>query len=177
VPRDVTADLVTMTGNVAQVFLGDDEWQSVLAAAHRCLTPGGRLVFETRDPARKAWLTWNRAASYRVAEVPLAGRIRTWDEVTDVQGEYVTFRSVVNFASDGATLVSHSTLRFRGKRAIADSLAAAGFDVPEIRDAPDRPGSEWVIIAARPLVACRAGRLRVKADWTVIERIRVHAPP
>lgn len=53
--RGGRADLVTMTANVAQVFLGDDQWRATLAALEGALRPGGRLVFETRDPAARAW--------------------------------------------------------------------------------------------------------------------------
>lgn len=52
-------DLVTMTGNVAQVFLTDEEWLSTLLASHAALRPGGFLVFEVRNPAREAWREWN----------------------------------------------------------------------------------------------------------------------
>jgi ubiquinone/menaquinone biosynthesis C-methylase UbiE len=58
-------DLVTMTANVAQVFVTGQEWAETLAAVHGVLRPGGRLVFESRDPARKAWLEWNRDHTYR----------------------------------------------------------------------------------------------------------------
>lgn len=140
-------DLATMTGNVAQVFLSDEEWAAVLAAAHAALRPGGRLVFETRDPARRAWLRWDRPHSYVQAEVPGIGGVETWEDLTGVSGEFVSFRSTCVFASDGAVLTSDSTLRFRGRDTILDSLAATGFTVDEIRDAPDRPGLEWVFIA------------------------------
>jgi ubiquinone/menaquinone biosynthesis C-methylase UbiE len=53
-------DMVTMTGNVAQVFLTDQDWTATLTAARSALHPGGRLVFETRDPAKEAWRTWSR---------------------------------------------------------------------------------------------------------------------
>ncbi|GAA1929984.1 hypothetical protein GCM10009689_06230 [Brevibacterium antiquum] len=43
-------DLATMTANVAQVFLDDDEWLATLRAIHSCLRPAGRLVFEARRP-------------------------------------------------------------------------------------------------------------------------------
>ena len=56
-------DMVTMTGNVAQVFLHDADWTSTLAAAHAALTPGGALVFETRRPEQRAWEEWNRERS------------------------------------------------------------------------------------------------------------------
>jgi SAM-dependent methyltransferase len=140
-------DLVTMTGNVAQVFLTDEEWDAVLAAARLALRPGGRLVFETRDPARRAWLEWGRPHSYIQAVVPGIGGVEAWGDVTEVSGEFVTFRTTYVFDSDGAVLTSDSTLRFRGRDAIVDSLAGSGFTVDEIRDAPDRPGREFVFIA------------------------------
>lgn len=143
------ADLATMTGNVAQVFLSDAEWDAVLAAAFAALRPGGRLVFETRDPARRAWLAWGRPHSHVQAVLPGIGGVEAWRDVTEVSGEFVTFRTTYVFDSDGAVLTSDSTLRFRGMDAIRDSLAAAGFTVDEIRDAPDRPGLEWVFIARR----------------------------
>jgi hypothetical protein len=46
-------------------------------------------------------------------------------------------------------LTSDSTLRFRGRGELADSLAAAGLVVDEVRDAADRPGREFVFIARK----------------------------
>jgi len=140
-------DLVTMTGNVAQVFLADEEWAAVLDAARNALRPGGRFVFETRDPARRAWLEWGDSGVKAV--VPGIGGLETWSDVTEVSGEFVTFRVAYAFESDGAVLTADSTLRFRSKEAVMDSLTAAGFTVAEIRDAPDRPGLEFVFIATR----------------------------
>ena len=142
-------DLVTMTGNVAQVFLSDDEWSAVLGAARMALRPGGRLVFETRDPARQAWLEWDRPHSYIQAVLPGIGGVETWEDLTEVSGEFVSFRSTCVFESDGAVLTSDSTLRFRSRDAVRDSLVAAGFTVDEVRDAPDRPGREFVFVARR----------------------------
>jgi hypothetical protein len=47
------------------------------------------------------------------------------------------------------SLTSDSTLRLRGRAELADSLAAAGLVAEEVRDAPDRPGREFVFIARR----------------------------
>lgn len=144
------ADLVTMTANVAQVFVADDEWHSALGAVHRALRPGGRLVFETRNPAFRAWERWNRADSFRRLEIPGTGTIETWHELTSVSGDVVTFTSAFVFTDPRADpLVSSSTLRFRSRAALADSLEAAGFTVEDVRDAPDRPGREMVFIARR----------------------------
>jgi ubiquinone/menaquinone biosynthesis C-methylase UbiE len=144
------ADLVTMTGNVAQVFITDQEWAATLGAVRKALRPGGRLVFESRDPARKAWLEWNRDQTYRRVVIPGTGPVETWTDLTDVAGSLVCFRTTFVFGSDGAVLTSDSTLRFRSRAELADSLAAAGLVVEEVRDAPDRPGREFVFIAGRP---------------------------
>jgi hypothetical protein len=55
----------------------------------------------------------------------------------------------VVFESDGAVLTSDSTLRFRHRDEVTASLAAAGYVVDEVRQAPDRPGRELVFIARR----------------------------
>ncbi|MFL5880748.1 MAG: class I SAM-dependent methyltransferase, partial [Actinomycetota bacterium] len=119
-------DLVTMTANVAQVFVTDAEWASTLRAAYAALRPGGRLVFETRDPAARAWLEWNRERSYQGTVVPGVGGVQAWHELLDMRGELVSFRSTVVFESDGAVLTSESTLRFRHRDEVTASLAAAG---------------------------------------------------
>jgi len=140
-------DLVTMTGNVAQVFVTDEDWASTLQGVRGALADGGHLVFETRVPEREAWREWTREATFEEADVDGVGRVQTWVDVTEVVGDTVTFRAFYAFASDGALLTSDSTLRFRGRATIERSLAEAGFDVLEIREAPDRPGREMVFLA------------------------------
>lgn len=146
---DLRVDAVTMTGNVAQVFLTDDEWAGTLHAARRVLRPGGHLAFETRNPAAEAWRSWTRDASRRRVAVPGLGDVETWFDVTDVQHTTVTFQSTYHFVRDDTVMTSGSTLRFRDHDEVTASLRTAGFDPPEIREAPDRPGLELVFIARR----------------------------
>jgi SAM-dependent methyltransferase len=143
-------DLATMTGNVAQVFTTDEEWNATLRGVRAALRPAGRLIFETRDPAQKAWLTWTREQSFTRTEIPELGMVQSWHELTDVSEELVSFRSVTVFEADGAVLTSDSTLRFRDRDEVAASLAEAGYRLDEVRDAPDRPGREFVFVARRP---------------------------
>jgi SAM-dependent methyltransferase len=146
----VQIDLVTMTGNVAQVFTTDDDWSATLRGVRTALRPGGRLVFETRDPARRAWLAWTREQTEMGTQVPGVGVVRRWHELTDVSGELVSFRTFTLFEADGTVLTSDSTLRFRHRDEVAESLAALGYRLQEVRDAPDRPGLEFVFVARRP---------------------------
>jgi ubiquinone/menaquinone biosynthesis C-methylase UbiE len=142
-------DLVTMTGNVAQVFVTGEAWSSTLRAAHGVLRSGGRLVFETRDPHKAAWRGWTRDRTYRALDLPGVGVVETWTELTEVALPLVAFRHHFVFHADGITMVSESSLRFRNQAEIAAAIQEAGFDLDEIRDAPDRPAMEFVFIAVR----------------------------
>lgn len=143
------ADLAFMTANVAQVFLEDEDWLATLRAARTGLRPGGRLVFEVRDPSKRAWEGWTPERTRRRREVPGVGIVEGWTEVTEVALPLVSFRHTYRFESDGAMLTSDSTLRFRERSEIEDDLRSVGFTVSEVRDAPDRPGLEFVFVAER----------------------------
>lgn len=142
-------DLVTMTGNVAQVFIDDDEWAATLGAMFSALRPGGWFVFEARDPAQRAWRGWNREDTYESVSLLDGATVDTWVDVTTVTGQLVTFRSYFQFGEDD-TLISTSTLRFRQRPEIEASVKAAGLTLIDVRDAPDRPGSEFVYLTQRP---------------------------
>lgn len=141
-------DLVTMTGNVAQVFLTDAEWAATLTGIQQALRPGGRLVFESRDPARRVWENWIRDWSPKRIELAGVGGVESWAKVTQVEGALVTFEGATTLA-DGRVIPTSSTLRFRERDEFEATLAAAGFRVDEVREAPDRPGHELVFVATR----------------------------
>ncbi|MFJ6486361.1 MULTISPECIES: class I SAM-dependent methyltransferase [unclassified Streptomyces] len=143
-------DLATMTANVAQAIVDPGNWQKTLRGAHEALRPGGHLVFETRDPARRAWEEWTPENSRRVTEIPGVGPVESWVRLIEVSRPLVTFRRTYVFAADGRVLTSDSTLRFRGREEIETDLVTHGYSVQDVRDAPDRPGDEFVFLARRP---------------------------
>ena len=144
-----SADLAVMAGNVAQVFLTDEDWDQVLQAIGAALGPRGYLVFETRRPGRRAWEEWAAETDPVRRDVPGTGLVERRLEVTAVDLPFVSFRYTYTFLADGAVVTSDSTLRFRGREEVESSLAAQGYRVLEVRDAPDRPGREFVFIAER----------------------------
>jgi SAM-dependent methyltransferase len=146
---ELRVDAAFMTANVAQVFLTDDDWAATLRGIGRALRPDGVLVFETRDPARRAWEQWTPELTRTVVDVPEIGLVESWEELTSVDGQLVTFRSMTVFRRNGLELESMSTLRFRDRSEVEESLAREGFELLEIRDAPDRPGREFVFISRR----------------------------
>lgn len=145
----VEADLAVMTGNVAQVFLGDDDWARALRAVHDALRPGGHLVFESRRPGYRAWEEWATDTEPVTLDVDGCGPVERRFEVTDVSLPFVSFRSTYRFLADDAVLSSDSTLRFRSRQELETSLVTTGYRVVDVRQAPDRPGRELVFVAER----------------------------
>lgn len=143
----LAVDLATMTGNVAQAISDVSDWQATLGGIHDALRPGGHLVFETRDPTFEGWREWHDT-SHEYAEIDGVGTVEHWGELTDVSLPLVTFRWTFVFP-DGEVLISDSTLRFREREEVEASLVAHGYAVEDVRDAPDRPGREFVFVAGR----------------------------
>ncbi|MFI9381486.1 class I SAM-dependent methyltransferase [Kutzneria sp. NPDC052558] len=55
-------DLAVMTGHAFQCLLTDDAVLSTLCGVFDALRPGGRFVFETRNPLAREWERWRCAA-------------------------------------------------------------------------------------------------------------------
>ncbi len=85
-----------------------------------------------------------------MTEIPRVGRVESWVQLIEVSWPLVTFRWTYRFAVDGQVLTSDSTLRFRERAEVERDLDAHGYVVDDVRDAPDRPGKEFVFLARRP---------------------------
>ena len=140
------ADAAVMTGNVAQVFVTDEAWAATLRDIRSALRDGGSLVFESRRPERRAWEEWQQDTAESLHDVPGLGMVRSRPTRFEVALPLVTFADEFTF-EDGSTITSTSTLRWRSEAELRSTLDAAGFAVEEVRDAPDRPGREFVVIA------------------------------
>jgi SAM-dependent methyltransferase len=140
------ADLVLMTGHVAQYFLDDAAWRAVLGSARRALLAGGHLAFETRNPAREEWRTWS-------SEEPRAAMGRTVRTAVERHGDLVTHTDV--WSQGGRRWTTSETLRFPSWGAVEQGLAAAGLEVVETwgdwDGGPLRATSpEWIVLARAP---------------------------
>jgi SAM-dependent methyltransferase len=140
---DVTdADLAIMTGHVAQFFLTDESWSATLAALHGALRTGGRLAFESRNPAARAWEGWHGGARLVVHD-PVAGEIETWVEGLGNTAGIVSYTIHYRFAAGGEQLRAPSALRFRTLDELRESLDQADFTV-------ERATGDWDGRAAGP---------------------------
>jgi hypothetical protein len=138
-----------MTGNVAQVFLTNEDWNQALQGIHAALRPHGYLVFETRRPERRAWEEWAADTSPMILDIAGSGPVEQRREITEVSLPFVSLRNTYTFLADSKVITSDSTLRFRSRQEVESSLADQGYQTLDIREAPDRPGNEFVFISQR----------------------------
>ncbi|MFG3705256.1 class I SAM-dependent methyltransferase [Micromonospora sp. NPDC047670] len=146
-------DVAVMTSHVAQFFVDDAEWARTLADLARALVPGGRLAFDSRDPADRRWERWNPVDSRRLITLPDGDVVRAWTEVTAVAGGVVGYTHHYLFA-DGEELLSSATLRFRTEEELRVSLRAAGFTVERVSggwggEPVGRGDGEFLVVARR----------------------------
>src|SRR6266545_2234587 len=102
-----------------------------------------------RRSERHAWEEWAADIDPVTLDIPGSGQVERCLAVTDVSLPFVSFRYTYRFLVDGAVVTSDSTLRFRSRDEVESSLAANGYRAVDVREAPDRPGREFVFIAER----------------------------
>src|SRR5271157_2994279 len=68
-------NFIYMTGHAFQALLTDDDAVALLRAAAHHLNAEGRFVFETRNPAAQAWLSWTPEHSGRTLQSHKHGRV------------------------------------------------------------------------------------------------------
>jgi ubiquinone/menaquinone biosynthesis C-methylase UbiE len=145
-------DLVVMTGHAFQVLTRDEEVRTFLTAAHRALTEGGHLAFETRNPLVRGWEAWTPDDVTEIVDDDGAP-VRVWHDVEAVDGELVTFTETFDSPAWDRPQVSRSTLRFLPAEAVDARLGQAGFAVAERYGDWDRslmtPSSREIVTVAR----------------------------
>ena len=148
---DVRFDLIVMTGHAFQVLRGDAEIDAALAAMRRHLAPGGRLAFETRNGAVRAYEGWV-AEDVDIVDLPGHGEVRVGYQTVAVEGPLVTYEIRFDFGG-GDRAVATDTLRFMEEAELRALLARAGFtDITLLGDwdgSPVGPASPELIAVAR----------------------------
>jgi SAM-dependent methyltransferase len=144
-------DLIIMTGHVFQVFLGDDEIRAVLRNLRRHLAPGGRIAFETRNPAAREWETWTPALTREQVAVPDIGVVTMHYAVTRADERFVTFETHYDFGG-GDIVVAPTTLRLMDQATLGGLLAESGLTpldwYGDWDQAPPGPSAPEIIVIA-----------------------------
>lgn len=122
-------DLALMTGHAFQVLVEDAELRAALAAVHAALESEGRFVFETRNPAARAWEQWTPERATEVTDEE-GHRVRVALRVeAPFDGRTVSFSQTYSSPDWDAPQTSRSVLRFLDPEGVARFLAEAGFAI------------------------------------------------
>jgi len=116
-----------MTGHAFQCVLNDDEVADMLRAVHEMLVPGGRFMFESRNPVVRPWESWTPALSARSVHSELHGPVSVFHDRISVAEPLVEFETHSVFERDGTHLINRSRLRFAAYKDLADASTRAGF--------------------------------------------------
>jgi SAM-dependent methyltransferase len=153
---EASADLVVLTGHVAQYFVEEEDWAANLRDIRRALRPGGRLAFESRVPDRDWPHRWSPERTRDTYPHPDGGTFTSWVEVVQRVGDDSSFRMTHRghtLLPDGTNVNHDETLRFRSERELRDSLGVAGFEIESLWGDWDRSmvgsGSDELIFVVR----------------------------
>ncbi|BEV70878.1 bifunctional 2-polyprenyl-6-hydroxyphenol methylase/3-demethylubiquinol 3-O-methyltransferase UbiG [Paludibacterium sp. B53371] len=127
VPPEPMFDLVTMTGHAFQCLQTDSDIAATLSGVRERLRPAGRLMFETRNPLRRAWRHWTPMVTRREVMLPDGQRLAHWNRFVEQIGQLIRFEDHYQLLPAGRHWVSESQLRFLSQPRLAEHLALAGF--------------------------------------------------
>jgi SAM-dependent methyltransferase len=147
-------ELAVMTGHAFQFLVGDDELRATLAAIRRALVDEGRLAFETRNPAVRAWENWNAANAIEIVD-PAGRQLRVSHEVESVVDDLVAVTETTSDERGVPLRVDRATLRFLDIDTLARFLATAGFQIEAqyggwSREPLDTASAEIITVARVP---------------------------
>ena len=144
-------DLIYMTGHAFQCLLQDEEVLAAFRSVAALLAPGGRFVFDTRNPAAQAWLRWQPEPSRQIGRTPEGEPYEMFDRLLEVDGPFVTFETTYRIGTEGPPLLSRSTLRFYEVPEIAERARSAGLRLGDLWGDWDRSalsdGSREIIVS------------------------------
>jgi 2-polyprenyl-3-methyl-5-hydroxy-6-metoxy-1,4-benzoquinol methylase len=129
---DQTFDLIIMTGHAFQCLLTDEEILAALRSAAALLSPGGRFVFETRNPLAQTWLKWQPETSRVTGSLPDGTAFDSHHRLISLAHPFVTFEQVFQFGTDPRQRISASTLRFAATEEIVTLARQAGLGAAQV---------------------------------------------
>jgi SAM-dependent methyltransferase len=122
--------LVALTGHAFQVFLTEADQRAVLSTIAAHLAPGGRFVFDARNPRAEEWREWTPETSRRFLDDPQLGRVEAWNDVAhDAQTGIVTYETRYRALQGGGEWAATSQIRFTGRETLARLMEEAGLTV------------------------------------------------
>ncbi len=123
-------DLIMLTSHAFQVFLTNEDQRAVLKTIRQHLTPNGRFVFDTLNPARKAWERWTPEHSERSLMHPIQGKTKVWSDAQyNAATQIVSYQTHYQPLAGNRIYAAKSHIRFTPQPELATRLDASGLAV------------------------------------------------
>jgi SAM-dependent methyltransferase len=125
-------DLVLLTGHAFQFFLTHEDQIAAVSTIAAHLSPKGRFIFDSRNPAIRTWQNRDRNANVRRLGHPQLGEIEAWSEPSynDTTG-ILTSTNNYRIVRTGEVLSAPLRIRFTPQAHLAALLASVGLAVDE----------------------------------------------
>jgi SAM-dependent methyltransferase len=118
-------DLAVMMGHAFQCLVDDNELRSSLTTIRRALVDDGQFVFESRNPAARAWEQWSTTI---LDAVDPSGRpVRVSYDVESVVDDVVTVTETTRDPDGTPLRIDRASLRFLDVEELDRFLSDAGF--------------------------------------------------
>jgi len=156
--------LLTLTGDQIQGVLyrrvldhiDDTDVRAAFATFRRHLLPGGRVAFETRNPAARGWERWTPEHTRTTVTAPDGEQYEAWNDVVGaVPPDLVEFTGVTRSLRTGAEITGTGPLRFVDPAHLRALLTESGFAIEGWygnwdRSEVDQASPEVIVIARAP---------------------------
>jgi len=131
-----------MTGHAFQVFLTREDRGAALGTIAAHLAPGGRFVFDTRNPACQEWEEWTPERSRATLHHAAYGEVSVWNEVDLVPATgIVTYQTHYEVAGTGIRYSAAASIAFPELEEVTELVGAAGLRIESLLG--DWEGSPW----------------------------------
>ncbi len=123
-------DLIVMTGHAFQVFLTEENQRAALRTIAYHIAPGGRFIFDTRNPVEEDWRNWTPDATRRSFKHPELGQVESWNDVSyDRDTAIVTYQTHYRIIASDTHFSAESQIKFTSQKQLASMLADTGLAV------------------------------------------------
>ncbi len=124
--RGLAFDRISMTANVAQEIVTDEEWLKTLQDSYDALNNGGQLIFDCRNPNARAWERWTKEHTLTPICLDDGTAALFWYQILDYSSGLATCTAYIE-AND--MIISEETflLRFRSLDDVTDQVLRSGF--------------------------------------------------
>jgi SAM-dependent methyltransferase len=128
---DQKFDFIVLSGHSFQTLLDDDQRLALFERIAMHLSTGGKLVFDSRNPLVKEWMTWIPEKSIRYFQYPDLGIIKSWNDFKPL-GDNICYQTYYQILHTEKTWAADSIISFPSYDRITSLLSRYGLIIQKV---------------------------------------------